>query len=354
MLKLSISLPNSTQITLESEEPALIHEVLLLVLRNGVAVDAAPQSVPAPPPNGHHTAAEISNDVTPPAPPAPSPAPSYPPPNGVAAAHPPANGASPPTPVSPAAPPADGYPAPTAIAPVPHPAPAAAGHAAPSPLPAPAATGHATPSPHPAPAAAGHAAPPPHPAPAAAGHAAPPPHPAPAAAGHATPSPHPTPAATGYAAPSPHPTPAAAGYTTPSPHPAPATAGYTAPLAPPAGFAAPALPPGDADDDGLLLESQPQAALDDFVAFCQSVNPMGDMRRVVVAAEGAGRFFRAEGVNADELGELFDLAGWRRANSFTQTLRNAARSKFGWLERIPGRSGRYAATDLGRSVTLGG
>ena len=337
MLKLSISLPNSTQITLESEEPALIHEVLLLVLRNGVAVDAAPQSVPAPPANGHHTGAEISNDVTPPATPAPAPAPSYPPANG-AAAHPPANGASPAAPVSPAAPAADGYPAPTAIAPVPHTAPAT----------------HNAPSPHLAPAAAGHAAPSPHPTPAAAGHAAPSPHPAPAAAGHAAPSPHPAPAATGYAAPSPHPTPAAAGYTTPSPHPAPAAAGYTAPLAPPGGFAAPALPPGDADDDGLLLESQPQAALDDFVAFCQSVNPMGDMRRVVVAAEGAGRFFRAEGVNADELGELFDLAGWRRANSFTQTLRNAARSKFGWLERIPGRSGRYAATDLGRSVTLGG
>lgn len=324
MLKLSISLPNSTQITLESEEPALIHEVLLLVLRNGVAVDAAPQSVPpAPPANGHHTAAEISNDVTPPAPPAPAPAPSYPPANG-AAAHPPANGAAPPAPVSPAAPAADGYPAATAITPVPHTAPAT--HNAPSPHPAPAATGYAAPSPHPAPAATGYVAP----------------------------SPHPAPAAVGHAAPSPHPAPAAAGYTTPSPHPAPAAAGYTAPLAPPGGFAAPALPPGDADDDGLLLESQPQAALDDFVAFCQSVNPMGDMRRVVVAAEGAGRFFRAEGVNADELGELFDLAGWRRANSFTQTLRNAARSKFGWLERIPGRSGRYAATDLGRSVTLGG
>ena len=49
-----------------------------------------------------------------------------------------------------------------------------------------------------------------------------------------------------------------------------------------------------------------------------------------------------------------NLAGWRRANSFTQTLRNAARSKFGWLERVPGRAGCYAPTDLGRSVTLGG
>lgn len=116
----------------------------------------------------------------------------------------------------------------------------------------------------------------------------------------------------------------------------------------------PAAASNDSDEDGLLVEAFPAHARDDFVAFCQNVNPMGDMRRVVVAAEGASRFFRADGVNADELGELFDLIGWRRANSFTQTLRNAARSKFGWLERIPGRSGRYAATDLGRSVTMGG
>ena len=116
----------------------------------------------------------------------------------------------------------------------------------------------------------------------------------------------------------------------------------------------PAAAASDSDDDGLFLEALPAHARDDFVAFCQNVNPMGDMRRVVVAAEGASRFFRADGVNADELGELFDLIGWRRANSFTQTLRNAARSKFGWLERIPGRSGRYAATELGRSVTMSG
>ena len=113
-------------------------------------------------------------------------------------------------------------------------------------------------------------------------------------------------------------------------------------------------PGPDSEDDGLFLESFSAGARDDFVAFCQNLNPMGDMRRVVVAAEGAGRFFRTDGVTADELGELFDLVGWRRANSFTQTLRNAARSKFGWLERIPGRAGRYAATDHGRTVTMGG
>lgn len=106
-------------------------------------------------------------------------------------------------------------------------------------------------------------------------------------------------------------------------------------------------------DDVMDVRVQPQHARDDFRAFCQSLNPMGDMRRVVVAAEGASRFFGWDGVNADDLGELFDLGGWRRANSFTQTIRNAARSKFGWLERIPGRSGRYAATDVGRSIIFG-
>ena len=92
----------------------------------------------------------------------------------------------------------------------------------------------------------------------------------------------------------------------------------------------------------------------DFVAFCKEANPMGDMRRVVVAAEGASRHFGVDGVNAGDLIWLFDMAGWRRPGDFTQTLRNAARSKFGWLERIPGRSGRYAATQLGLSITLNG
>ena len=111
---------------------------------------------------------------------------------------------------------------------------------------------------------------------------------------------------------------------------------------------------GEDDLDTLDLDRQPRQTREDYRDFCQSLNPMGDMRRVVVAAEAAGRFFGWDGVSADALGDLFDLAGWRRANSFTQTLRNAARSKFGWLERIPGRSGRYAATDIGRSIILGG
>ena len=100
------------------------------------------------------------------------------------------------------------------------------------------------------------------------------------------------------------------------------------------------------------LESSTEGQKEAFAEFCRSANPLGDMRRVVVAAEGAHQFLSMESVDAEDLAELFDLAGWRRPHNFTQTLRNAARDKFRWLERVPGRAGRYAATDLGRSVTV--
>ena len=91
----------------------------------------------------------------------------------------------------------------------------------------------------------------------------------------------------------------------------------------------------------------------DFADFCRNADPIGDMRKVVAAAEGARRHLDMETVDAWELGQLFDLAGWTRAHNFTQTLRNAARHKFKWLERAPGRAGRYAATEKGREVVLG-
>ena len=89
-----------------------------------------------------------------------------------------------------------------------------------------------------------------------------------------------------------------------------------------------------------------------FAEFCRSASPMGDMRRVVVAAEGANRILGMTSVDTEDLARLFDVAGWRRAHNFTQTLRNAARDRFRWLERVPGRAGRYAVTDRGRSATL--
>ena len=90
-----------------------------------------------------------------------------------------------------------------------------------------------------------------------------------------------------------------------------------------------------------------------FAQLCRSAKPMGDMRRVVVAAEAAHRFMGMASVDAAELARLFALAGWQLPHDFTQTLRNAARGKFRWLERVPGRTGRYSVTGLGRSVTLG-
>ncbi len=91
----------------------------------------------------------------------------------------------------------------------------------------------------------------------------------------------------------------------------------------------------------------------EYIAFCQRVSPLGDMRRVVVAAEAADRHLNVQSVDPDELERLFTLAGWPIPHSFVQTLRNAARTKFRWLERIPGKSGHYRVTDTGRSIVLG-
>ena len=107
-----------------------------------------------------------------------------------------------------------------------------------------------------------------------------------------------------------------------------------------------AQPPTPAVEPATLDEN-------DFVAFCHQVSPLGDMRRVVVAAEAADRYLGIASVDPDELARLFRLAGWPLPHNFVQTLRNAARSKFRWLERITGQSGHYRVTDTGRSIVLG-
>ena len=89
-----------------------------------------------------------------------------------------------------------------------------------------------------------------------------------------------------------------------------------------------------------------------FAQFCATAAPLVDMRKVVVAAESARRFLEMPSVDVTDLARLFDLAGWRTPHNFTQTLRNAARDKYRWLERVPGRSGRYSATQRGRTVTM--
>ena len=95
------------------------------------------------------------------------------------------------------------------------------------------------------------------------------------------------------------------------------------------------------------------AAEDSYVQFCTSLAPLGDMRRVVLAAEGARTYLGMGSVSESELGYLFDLAGWQRPSGFVQTLRNAARSKFRWLERVPGMAGYYSVTEVGRMSVIG-
>jgi len=108
--------------------------------------------------------------------------------------------------------------------------------------------------------------------------------------------------------------------------------------------------PGNAGTGGTRAATSEAEKL--FAQFCASGAPLGDMRKVVVAAEGAKRFLDMPSVDATDLARLFDLAGWRTPHNFTQTLRNAARDKYRWLERVPGRSGRYSATQRGRTVTM--
>ena len=118
-----------------------------------------------------------------------------------------------------------------------------------------------------------------------------------------------------------------------------------------ADFAPPASPPPAQAQQLTYTPSTPDEH--EFIAFCQRVSPLGDMRRVVVAAEAAARHLAVPSVDPDELERLFTLAGWPLPHSFVQTLRNAARTKFRWLERIPGKPGHYRVTDTGRSIVLG-
>ena len=132
----------------------------------------------------------------------------------------------------------------------------------------------------------------------------------------------------------------------------------TAPVVPPSPYTAPAAEPAPvptpAPAPAPPVSHEPMTPSEhEYIAFCQRVNPLGDMRRVVVAAEAAHRYLNVTSVDPDSLENLFTLAGWPIPHSFVQTLRNAARTKFRWLERISGLSGHYKVTNTGRSIVLG-
>ena len=116
------------------------------------------------------------------------------------------------------------------------------------------------------------------------------------------------------------------------------------------------LEQAESEPSPLVAEEEDESkseAEGSFARFCRAISPVGDMRRVVLATEGARRHLSMGSISESELGHLFNLAGWQQPGNFLQTLRNAARSKFRWLERIPGRPGYYTITQLGRDKVIG-
>ena len=103
--------------------------------------------------------------------------------------------------------------------------------------------------------------------------------------------------------------------------------------------------------DSIVLLADP-AAYQQAAEYCRHINPLGDMRRVVVATYAAELHLGAEGVSANELAGIFDATGWPQPTDFVQAIRNAAREKFGWLERV-GNPGYYKVTTTGRAAVLG-
>jgi len=90
-----------------------------------------------------------------------------------------------------------------------------------------------------------------------------------------------------------------------------------------------------------------------FIEFCETHSPIGDMRRLVIAAEGASKYLDVHQVSPHELNRLFHLASWPIPKDLLQSLRNSARRSFQWFQRVPGRQGYYSVTDKGRNAVAG-
>jgi hypothetical protein len=106
----------------------------------------------------------------------------------------------------------------------------------------------------------------------------------------------------------------------------------------------PPIPPAKTDKGAY---DNPQ-----FIDFCKSLNPGSDMKRVIVAAEGAKRFLNMSQVSPEELQSLLRALQWPQPEKLVLTLRNAARSSYRWLQRVPGRRGYYTVTEQGRLAVM--
>jgi len=101
-----------------------------------------------------------------------------------------------------------------------------------------------------------------------------------------------------------------------------------------------------------LDQEENHRQISEFRRFCQWLDPVPDMRRVVVAAEGARRCFGTLQVSPVELTQLFEWLKWEQPPSFLQTLRNTSRSNYRWMQNVPGGSGYYVVTERGRQTVI--
>ena len=104
--------------------------------------------------------------------------------------------------------------------------------------------------------------------------------------------------------------------------------------------------------DEEIDQEENHRQVSEFRRFCQWLDPLPDMRRVVVAAEGARRFFGTLQVSPVELTQLFEWLKWEQPPSFLQTLRNTSRSNYRWMRNVPGGSGYYVVTERGRQTVI--
>ena len=104
--------------------------------------------------------------------------------------------------------------------------------------------------------------------------------------------------------------------------------------------------------DEEIDQEENHRQVSEFRRFCQWLDPLPDMRRVVVAAEGARRFFGTLQVSPVELTQLFEWLKWEQPPSFLQTLRNTSRSNYRWMQNVPGGSGYYVVTERGRQTVI--
>jgi hypothetical protein len=92
----------------------------------------------------------------------------------------------------------------------------------------------------------------------------------------------------------------------------------------------------------------PPEALRDFY---QRKNPKNDMEKVTIAAFYAKEYRGKDEITEEDVRRLLNEAGERKLpRNVANTLNNAARANYGYLERVKGKRGSYEVTNAGQNL----